>query len=48
MIDLTKLVLEKITTLGDVPAKDYFGVSTGTISAWKLGRTKPSILAAGS
>lgn len=46
MIDLTKLVLNKITELGDTPSREYFGVSTGTISAWKLGRTKPSILAA--
>lgn len=46
MIDLTKIVLEKIAALGDTPAREYFGVSTGTISAWKLARTKPSILAA--
>lgn len=45
-IDLTKIVLDKIVELGDTPAREYFGVSTGTISAWKLARTKPSILAA--
>lgn len=44
--ELVGLVLDKINELGDADARDYFGVSAGTISAWKSLKTFPSIVAA--
>lgn len=44
--NLRDLVLHKIRELGDIPAQAYFGVSAGTISAWKNGKTAPSLSAA--
>jgi hypothetical protein len=44
--ELVKLVLDKITELGDKQAQEYFEVSAGTISAWKTLKTFPSIVAA--
>lgn len=44
--ELVGLVLSKITELGDKAAQEYFGVSAGTISAWKTLKTFPSIVAA--
>lgn len=44
--DLTALVLDKITALGDGPAAVYFGVSPATISAWKSRKNLPSLAAA--
>ncbi len=46
MSDLKKLVLEKIAELGAANAKEYFGVSAGTISAWKNEKAEPSLAAA--
>jgi hypothetical protein len=44
--NLAALVTDKITELGDTKAREYFGVSAGTISAWKNGKTAPSLEAA--
>lgn len=44
--ELVKLVLDKIQELGDKAASDYFGVSEGTIRAWRSLKTFPSIVAA--
>jgi hypothetical protein len=44
--NLAALVTDKITELGDIKAREYFGVSAGTISAWKNGKTAPSLEAA--
>lgn len=44
--NLAQLVLDKIAELGDVKAREYFDVSAGTISAWKNGKTMPSLEAA--
>lgn len=43
MVDLRKLVTDKIGDLGVSKAKEYFGVSAGTISNWSTGRTDPSL-----
>jgi transcriptional regulator with XRE-family HTH domain len=45
-MDLKKLVLAKIETLGVKEAAKYFGVSAGTVSNWSTGKTSPSIDAA--
>jgi hypothetical protein len=44
--ELVRLVLDKISELGDKPAQEYFDVSAGTIHAWKTLKTFPSIVAA--
>lgn len=44
--DLFSLVTDKITALGDSAAQEYFGVSHGTIVAWRKGKTPPSLAAA--
>lgn len=44
--ELVRLVLDKISELGDDKAQEYFGVSRGTIAAWKTLKTFPSIVAA--
>lgn len=45
-LNLTALVLEKITALGDDAAEEYFGVSHGTIVAWRTRKTPPNLAAA--
>lgn len=45
MVDLRKLVTDKIGELGIAGAKRYFGVSAGTVSNWARGRTDPSLYA---
>lgn len=45
-MDLKKLVLAKIESLGVKEASELFGVSAGTISNWSTGKTSPSIEAA--
>lgn len=45
-MDLRKLVIAKIKDLGEQDASKWFGVSIGTISNWKLGKTQPSVAAA--
>lgn len=45
-MDLHKLVLDKIASIGDDESQKYFEVSAATISAWKLGRTVPKLAAA--
>lgn len=42
-MDLKRLVLDKIEQVGVVEAKRFFGVSLGTISNWKSGKTSPSV-----
>lgn len=44
--DLSGLVLDKIVALGDAKAEEYFGVSHGTIVAWRNRKTPPSLAAA--
>lgn len=44
--DLAQLVLGRLTALGTVKAMEYFGVSEGTIHAWRKGKTPPSLEAA--
>jgi hypothetical protein len=44
--DLAQLVLGRLTALGTVKAMEYFGVSEGTIHAWRTGKTSPSLAAA--
>ena len=44
--DLSGLVLDRITALGDKAAEAYFGVSHGTIVAWRNRKTPPSLAAA--
>lgn len=43
MQDLTKLVQNKIESLGVKEAATYFGVSIGTASNWSTGKTPPSL-----
>jgi len=44
--ELVRLVLDKITVLGDTQAAKYFDVSRGTIISWRNLTTFPSIVAA--
>lgn len=42
-MDLSKLVVDKITALGDAEASKYFDVSPLTVASWKSGKTEPKI-----
>lgn len=43
--ELHQIVLNKIELLGEVDAKEYFGVSAGTISSWRNRKTNPPLVA---
>lgn len=43
MIDLKKLVADKIAQLGVKEAAKFYGVSLGTVSNWGSGKTDPSV-----
>ncbi len=44
--ELVRLVLDRIAVLGDQKSAEYFGVSRGTIIAWRNLKSFPSIVAA--